>query len=550
MVTQDTVSWGTARARGVLAATILGSGMAMLDSTVVNVALPRIGAELHASVAGLQWVLDGYLLSLASLILIAGSLGDRYGRLRVFRFGVIWFGAASVLCGIAPTTPLLVLARILQGVGGALLTPGSLAILQTAFAHDDRSRAIGAWSGLSGIATAVGPLVGGLLVQLWSWRLAFLVNVPIAVLCVALATRFVPESCDSTVGGRPDVLGSVLGALGLAGVTAALVEAPVLGVGHPLVLVAGVAGVLALASFGVLQVRQANPLVPPDLFRRRTFTLANALTFLVYAALGGVMVLFVLQLQVSLHYPPTLAGLAGLPITIIMLLLSAYSGRLAQRVGPRWQLVLGPLGIAAGMLLLRGVVPGAGYLTSVLPAVVVFGLGLATVVAPVTATVLAAAPEEHAGVASGVNNAVARTGSLVAVAVLPAVAGLSGTGYADPAVLTAGWRTALLVCAVAAAVGGLLALGVDNRVLADEPAGETARPAVDTPVDNSPDSVDNRREPVDKSLRAGDNLIPGAAGPAVATAPVSAALDGPHPGECLHCGVEGPPTHLRLPHHR
>ncbi|MEV0680890.1 MFS transporter [Actinosynnema sp. NPDC050436] len=464
----DVVRWGTPRARAVLAATILGSGMAMLDSTVVNVALPSIGAELGADVAGLQWVLDGYLLSLASLILVAGSLGDRYGRRRVFVLGVVWFGAASLLCGLAPNTGLLVAARVLQGVGGALLTPGSLAIIQSAFVRDDRARAIGAWSGLSGVATAVGPLVGGLLVQAWSWRLAFLVNLPVAVACGWLARRCVPESRDPSATGRPDVAGSVLGALGLAGITGALVEAPARGA-DALVVASGAAGVAGLTAFVLLQRRAKNPLVPPPLFRNTTFALANGLTFLVYAALGGVLVLMVLHLQVSLGYPPTAAGLASLPITLTMLALSARSGRLAQRIGPRTQLVVGPLLVAAGMLLLRRAEPGVGYLDGVLPGVLVFGLGLATVVAPVTATVLAAAPDRYAGVASGVNNAVARTGSLVAVAVLPAVAGLTGSAYSDPVALTQGWRTALLVCASAAAVGGLLALGTDNDVL--RPAG-------------------------------------------------------------------------------
>ncbi|MGM1064518.1 MFS transporter [Saccharothrix sp. Mg75] len=488
----QTVVWGTGRARAVLATTILGSGMAMLDSTIVNVALPRIGAELGASVAGLQWVLDGYLLALAALVLVAGSLGDHYGRRRVFTAGVLWFGVASLLCGLAPTTELLVLARVLQGVGGALLTPGSLAILQSVFARGDRAKAIGAWSGLSGVATAVGPLVGGLLVQAWSWRLAFLVNLPVAVVCVWLARRHVPESRDEQVSGHPTIGGSVIGALGLTGITAALVEAPVRGP-DALVLSAAVLGVAGLVAFVVLQRRGRDPLVPPQLFSDRTFVLANALTFLVYAALGGVMVLMVLQLQVSLHYPPTAAGLASLPITLIMLALSARSGNLAQRIGPKAQLIGGPLVIGVGMLMLRWAEPGASYWTGVLPGVVVFGLGLAAVVAPVTATVLAAAPDRYAGVASGVNNAVARTGSLVAVAVLPAVAGLSGAGYTDPAVLTGGWRTALLVCAAASAVGGLLAIGTDNGVFA----------------------AAAREDPA------------------------------PGPGDCHSCGVDSPPTHLR-----
>jgi EmrB/QacA subfamily drug resistance transporter len=490
------VRWGTPTARGVLATTILGSGMAMLDGTIVNVALPRIGEELGASVTGLQWILDGYLLALAALILIAGSLGDRYGRRRVFVLGVVWFGVASVLCGAAVSTEMLVVTRVAQGIGAALLTPGSLAILQSAFAREDRARAIGAWSGLGGLAAAVGPLLGGLLVQLWSWRLAFLINVPIAVVCTWLAHRYVPESRDEDIRGRPDFRAAAIGAIGLAGITAALVEAPARGTGDPLVLVAGITGLAGMALFVRIQLRSADPLVPPSLFADRTFTLANVLTFVVYAALGGVFTLLVLQLQVSLHYSPTAAGLAGLPITLIMLVLSGRSGALAQRIGPKAQLVAGPLLLAAGMLLLTRVAPGASYPGAVLPAVVVFGLGLATVVAPVTATVLAAAPDHNAGVASGVNNAIARAGTLLAIAVLPAVAGLSGAAYTDPVALTAGWRAALLVCAALAAAGGLVALAIHNGVLG-------------------------------------------------AVSPEPHARDGPKPGECLSCGVDGPPTHVR-----
>lgn len=489
-----TVGWGTATARGVLATTILGSGMAMLDGTIVNVALPRIGAELHASVAGLQWILDGYLLALAALILIAGSLGDRYGRRRVFTVGVVWFGAASLLCGLAVSTPMLVATRVLQGIGGALLTPGSLAILQSSFAPEVRARAIGAWSGFGGLAAALGPVAGGALVQAWSWRLGFLVNPPLAVVCVWLARRYVPESCDETSGGRPNLPAAVLGAFGLAGVTAALVEAPSRGFATPFVPAAAVLGVAALIAFGVLQRRSADPLVPASLFTDRTFTLANGLTLVVYAALGGVLMLLVMQLQVSLGYSPAEAGAAGLPITVIMLLLSGRSGALAQRIGPRAQLVAGPMLLAGGMLLLTRVTPGASYLGAVLPAVVVFGFGLATVVTPVTATALAAAPGERAGVASGVNNAVARTGGLLAIATLPAVAGLTGVAYTDPAELTAGWRLCLLVCAGLCVLGGLLGVGVRNSAL-----------SVEHPV-------------VEES---------------------------PEPGECLHCSVGEPPTHLR-----
>lgn len=489
------VRWGSPVARGVLAATIIGSGMAFLDGTVVNIALPRIGDEFDASVAGLQWILDGYLLSLAALILVAGSLGDRYGRRRVYLIGVAWFGVASVLCGLALNTEMLVAARVLQGIGGALLTPGALAIIQSSFHRADRARAIGAWSGLGGIAGAIGPLVGGLVVQAWSWRLAFLINVPLALLCVWLTKRFVPESCDQQLTGRPDFAGSVLGAIGLAGVTAALVEGPARGMADPLVVVSAVLGVAGLVAFVMVQRRARDPLVPPDVFANRTFVLANGLTFVVYAALGGVMMLMVLQLQVSLGYSPMAAGLAGLPMSAMLLVLSAQSGKLAQRFGPRPFLVVGPLVIALGMIMLTRVTPGASYLGAVLPAVLVFGLGLVTVVAPVTATVLAAAEDRHAGVASGVNNAIARTGSLLAVAVLPTAAGLSGVAYADPTALTDGWQMAMWLCAGLCVVGGALALGVRNDVLEAPPTPE--------------------EEPAS-----------------------------PRPGDCWHGAIEGPPTHV------
>lgn len=500
-LSQGEVRWGSPAARGVLAATILGSGMAFLDGTVVNIALPRIGEEFDASLAGLQWILDGYLLSLAALILIAGSLGDRYGRRRIYLLGVTWFGVSSVLCGLAVSTEMLVAARVLQGIGGALLTPGALAIIQSSFVRADRARAIGAWSGLGGIAGAAGPLIGGLLVQVWSWRLAFLVNVPVALLCVWFTRRFVPESCDQQLDGRADVWGSVLGALGLAGVTAALVEGPARGFADPLVLVSAVVGAAALAAFVLVQRRSRDPLVPPDLFVNRTFVAANALTFVVYAALGGVMMLFVLQLQTSLGYSPTAAGIAGLPISVLMLLLSARMGKVAQRFGPRWFLVAGPLVIAVAMVMYVQVTPGASYLLVVLPATVVFGLGLVLVVAPVTATVLAAAADRHAGVASGVNNAIARTGGLLAVAVLPAAAGLSGAAYADPEALTAGWQLAMWLCAGLCVVGGAIAVGIRNDVL--ELGGAPEAPP----------------EPVSAS-------------------------DSPHPGECLSCDIVGPPTHI------
>ncbi len=461
----DEVAFDSAAGRWVLAVAVLGSAMAFLDGTVVNVALPDIGRDLDASTSALQWMLNGYLLTLASLILLGGSLGDRHGRRRVFELGVGLFTAASLLCAVAPNAALLVVARLLQGVGGALLTPGSLAILEATFRPGDRARAIGAWSGLGGVAGALGPLLGGYLVDAVSWRAIFLINLPLGVFVIAMARRHVPETHDPTASGQLDFAGAILAALGLAGVTYALIEAPG-GGATPLILVAGIGGALALAAFLLAERRSPNPMMPLDIFRSRQFSAANLVTFAVYAALGGFFFLFVAFLQISLGYSPIAAGAASLPVTVLMLVLSARSGALAQRVGARIPLTVGPLVIAAGLLLLTRIEPGDSYLASVLPAVIVFGLGLVLVVAPVTATVLAAADARHSGIASGINNAVARVAGLLAVAVLPLIGGLTGDSFYDPSAMTDGFHIAMLACAALAVVGGILAwLTISGEVL-------------------------------------------------------------------------------------
>ncbi len=454
--------------RWVLAVAVLGSAVAQLEATVVNVALPAIGRDLDASIAGLQWTLNGYLLTLAALILLGGSLGDRFGRRRVFEVGVIWFTAASALCALASNVETLVAARVLQGIGGALLTPGSLAIVEATLRREDRARAIGAWSALGGVAAAIGPLVGGWLVDAVSWRWIFLINLPFGVFVVWAARRHVPETRDMTMaGGKLDLLGAVLATLGLGLLTFALIQAEG---DRRAAAVAGVVGIAALVAFWRREHRARMPLLPPDVFASRQFTAANAVTFVVYTALGGVFFLLVVVLQTGLGYSAVAAGAASLPITALMLLLSSRAGMLAQRVGPRVPLTAGPLLIAAGMLLMLRIEPGVSYAGGVLPAVIVFGLGLALTVAPVTATALAAADERHAGVASGVNNAVARTAQLVAVAVLPLVAGLSGDAYLDPAALTDAFHTAMVVTAALAAAGGLLAFAtIRTDVLEPEP---------------------------------------------------------------------------------
>ena len=336
---------------------MLGSGIAFLDATVVNVALPTIGTELNASVAGLQWIVNGYTLTLASLILIGGSLGDRFGRRRIFLLGIVWFATASLLCAVSPTSEALVAARALQGIGGALLTPGSLAILQASFASGDRGRAVGAWSGLSGIAAAIGPFVGGWLIGLASWRLIFLINLPLAVAVVAVAIRHVPETRDPSAVRGIDVAGAALTAVGLAGVTWALIEAGERGatVG---VVSAGVVGLASLAGFVVAERNVRHPMLPLDIFRSRQFTAANLVTFIVYASLGITFFLLVVHLQQVLGYSPLQAGVATLPVTALMLVLSAPAGQLADRIGPRLPMTIGPLSIAAGLALLSRVTRG------------------------------------------------------------------------------------------------------------------------------------------------------------------------------------------------
>jgi EmrB/QacA subfamily drug resistance transporter len=462
---QQPVALGTAQGRWVVVVTVLASGMAFLDATAVQVALPSIGRELDASLSGLQWTVTSYTLTLAALILLGGSLGDRYGRRRVFLIGVVWFAAASLLCGLAQDVGQLVAARALQGVGGALLTPGSLALIQSSFRPVDRPKAIGLWSSLAGIAGLIGPFLGGLLVDTVSWRLVFLINVPFAVLIVAVAGRHVPESRNPAHRGRFDYLGAVLGALALGGVTYALI-----GAGENMVrtdvVVSAVIGLTAGVAFVVRERRAADPMLPLQLFADRQFSGANLATLAVYGALGGSGLFLVLQLQTVLGYDATAAGAAMLPTIALLTLLSPSAGALAQRIGPRLPMTVGPLIVAAGTLLLAGVDGDGSYVVEVLPGSLLQGLGMAVLVAPLTATVLAAAPDALVGIASGVNNAVARAAQLLAVAALPVAVGLSGDDYAEPAAFTDGFRMAMMVCAALFAAGGVISwLTIRNDVL-------------------------------------------------------------------------------------
>jgi EmrB/QacA subfamily drug resistance transporter len=456
--------------RWVVVVTVLGSAMAAIDSTVVGIALPAIGRDFSLSVSSLQWVVSAYLLSLAGLLLVGGALGDRYGRRRVFVIGVVCFAITSLVCAIAPDGAVLIGGRALQGVGAALLTPGSLAILRASFVPDDQGRAVGAWSGLGGVATAVGPFLGGFLISAVSWRLIFVINLPLAVLVVVMATRHVPETTDPDAAGRVDIPGAVLVSGGLVGLTMGIIEAPVHGWSSGPVAGALVAGVLLLATFFIVESRTRHPLLPLAIFRSAQFTATNAVTFLVYAALSGALFLLPIELEQVSHYSPLEAGTSLLPLTAVMLAFSSRSGALATRIGPRLQMTAGPVLVGAGMVLFRLVGPSGNYITEVLPAILVLSAGLALTVAPLTTTAMISAAADHAGIASAVNNDVARTGGLVAVAVLPVAAGITGASYLHPAAFEAGFRTAVLIAGVVAAGGGLLSAAFIRNPVRDRAA--------------------------------------------------------------------------------
>ncbi|MDF3280976.1 DHA2 family efflux MFS transporter permease subunit [Gordonia sp. N1V] len=449
-----TLAAASARGRWLIVAAVLGSGVAFLDGTVVNVALPAIARDLDTDLRGQQWVLDGYMLTLSALLLVGGVAGDRYGRRAVFVGGLVVFAVASVGCALAPSIEWLVVARLVQGVGAAAVVPGSLALINSEIAPDDRGAAVGLWAGMSGATSALGPFVGGWLVDSVSWRGVFYLSVPLAVGAIWIALRHVPESRDQTEHARLDVLGAGTMILGLAGVIYALIEGPARGWSALSVGAAGV-GCAALVVFVIVELRVRDPLLPLSLFRSRQFTGANLTTLLVYAALGGALFLLALQLQQSMGYSALEAGAAMFPSTVIMLFGSPLSGKIAQRTGPRLPMTVGPLVAAVGLGLMARAVPGVGYLGGVLPGVVMFGLGMTITVAPLTSAALAAVDDSRAGTASGVNNAVARLAGLLAVAVLPAVAGLDA-GPGQP--LGSGFQVAMIIAAVCCAAGGLVAL--------------------------------------------------------------------------------------------
>jgi EmrB/QacA subfamily drug resistance transporter len=471
--------YGSARGRWVVAAMILGSSVAGIDSTVVAVALPAIGRNLDASFQALQWTVTSYTLTLASLILLAGSLSDRWGRRRVFLVGLGWFTLASVLCAAAPGIEWLIAARAVQGIGGALMTPASLAIIEATFQPGDRNRAIGTWAGFSGVSAAIAPFLGGWLLEAGSWRAIFLINVPVAAVTAWMTRRHVPESRDTSLSGGTDWPGALAGVAALAAITYAIIVLPAAGVASPQFAGAVMLAVVSSAGFVVAERRASHPMLPPGIFAPARFRAANAVTFVVNGALGGFAFVFIPALEIVAGYSPVVAGSALVPVTAVTLLLSGASGRLAQRIGPRPQIVAGCLACAAASMLAVRIGSDAGYWTAVLPVAVLFGLGLASLLPPLTASAMNSAPDSQAGLASGVNNAVARVAGLLWIAALPPITGLTGAAYTNPVQFRSSFAQISWICAAAFTSAAALAATFITR---PSPATPARSALIQTPV--------------------------------------------------------------------
>jgi EmrB/QacA subfamily drug resistance transporter len=449
---------GSSAGRRTLAASIVGSGAVFLEGTVVNVALPAIARDLGLGLEGVQWVINAYLLALGALTLLGGALGDRYGRRKLFVTGAVAFAVATAGCALAPSSLVLLVLRFVQGSAGAMLVPNSLAMLEASFSEEERGTAIGRWAGWSAVSTAIGPLLGGSLVDAGSWRWVFAAIAPVALAAAWLALGGEDTSRGGARGKERtiDYTGAALIVTGLGALTAGLIDGPRAGFTQPLILGLLGAGAVLLVAFAVVEHRTESPLLPPSLFHSRSFTGANIATVLIYAALSGVILLLVLQLQGNLGYSALRSGAALLPMNFLMLALSPLAGRLAHRYGPRVPMAAGSLVAAAGMLLFSRVAPGASYVRTVLPAAIVFGLGLSALVAPLTAAVLGAAPEADAGVASGVNNAAARLAGLLSAAALPAAAGMGGLERLSGLRLTQGFVRAMWICAALCVIASVV----------------------------------------------------------------------------------------------
>jgi EmrB/QacA subfamily drug resistance transporter len=462
---------GTTQGRWVIAATVLGSGVAFLDGSVVNTALPSIQRTFDASLAGQQWVVTSYLLALGSLLVLGGALGDLYGRRRVFVIGLVGFSITSIACGLAPNLEILIGARVLKGVSAALVVPGSLAMLSAVFDPEDRAQAIGSWSGLASVSTALGPFLGGWLIDTASWRWVFLINPVLAGAAIVISIRFVPETQSSGLQPsgllpsrsprtRLDIPGALTLSIGLGGVVYSLIEGPT-NDWPMLPIISAVIGIALLGAFLFVETKTEHPMVPLSLFRSRVFAGTTAATFMIWGALAAVFFLVTIHLQNNLGYSALEAGAATIPVTIV-LLFSSRSGELAQRIGARLPMIIGSAVIALGFAVLSIINPGVTYLSSVFPGVIVFALGLVITVAPLTATALGSVDPERAGIGSAINNAVSRIAGLLAIAVLPTLAGITGTQGAS---LEAGFGTAMWICAGLSMTGSLIcALTIPNKL--------------------------------------------------------------------------------------